>query len=153
MQRILYFAIFLVVFFTFINAIVFFGIGIYQSIMAYIDIAYGRWDNHPGVILVESLDRFVFGFVFIIFSIGLTRLFLPDASFLKNYELPWLKITDFFQLKTLLISAILVALLVAWAPVAIGITQHKEPVEWTTLIFPASLVMLAIAGKFIKELH
>jgi uncharacterized membrane protein YqhA len=153
MQRILYFAIVLVVFFTFINALVFFGLGIYYSIVAYLDIVYGRWENHPGVILVESLDRFLFGFVFIIFSIGLARLFLPDATFLKSYELPWLKLTDFFQLKTLLISAILVALFVAWAPVAISITQHKEPLDWTMLIFPASLVMLAIAGKFIKELH
>jgi uncharacterized membrane protein YqhA len=128
-------------------------LGIYYSILAYIDIAQGNWENHPGVILVESLDRFLFGFVFIIFSIGLSRLFLSESSFLKNYELPWLKLTDFYQLKTLLISAILVALFVAWAPVAIAITQHKEAIDWTTLIFPASLLMLAIAGKFIKELH
>jgi len=153
MQRLLNISILIVVFVTFLNALVFFGLGIYHSILAYIDIAYSRWENHPGVILVESLDRFLFGFVFIIFSIGLSRLFLAESPFLKNYELPWLKITDFFQLKTLLISAILVALFVAWAPVAIAITQHKEPLEWTTLIFPASLVMLAIAGKFIKELH
>src|SRR5688572_32767811 len=108
MHRILNISILLVVFFTFINAIVFFGLGIYHSVLAYIDILHGHWDKHPGIILVESLDRFLFGFVFIIFSVGLSRLFLADTIFLKNYELPWLKITEFHQLKILLVSAMLV---------------------------------------------
>ena len=120
MQRLLHISILLVVFFTFINAMVFFGLGIYHSVLAYIDIVHGHWEKHPGIILVESLDRFLFGFVFIIFSVGLSRLFLSESTFLKNYELPWLKITEFHQLKSLLVSAILVALFVAWA-------QYFEP--------------------------
>ena len=76
MQRLLHISILLVVFFTFINAMVFFGLGIYHSVLAYIDIVHGHWEKHPGIILVESLDRFLFGFVFIIFSVG----FYPDCS-------------------------------------------------------------------------
>ena len=101
MQRLLHISILLVVFFTFINAMVFFGLGIYHSVLACIDIVHGHWEKHPGIILVESLDRFLFGFVFIIFSVGLSRLFLSESTFLKNYELPWLKITEFHQLKSL----------------------------------------------------
>jgi uncharacterized membrane protein YqhA len=152
MQKLLNISILLVVFITFTNALVFFGLGIYHSVLAYIDIVHGHWEKHPGVILVESLDRFLFGFVFIIFSVGLSRLFLADTVFLRNYELPWLKITEFHQLKSLLVSAILVALFVAWAPTAVTISQ-REIFDWTTLIFPACILILAVSAKFIKDAY
>lgn len=150
MQRLLNISILIVVFITFINAMVFFGLGIYHSVLAYIDIVHGHWDKHPGVVLVESLDRFLFGFVFIIFSVGLSRLFLSETIFLKNYELPWLKITEFHQLKSILVSAILVALFVAWAPIAVVLLQ-QEILTWTALIFPACILILAVSAKFIKD--
>lgn len=150
MQKLLNISILLVVFITFTNALVFFGLGIYHSVLAYIDIVHGHWEKHPGVVHVESLDRFLFGFVFIIFSVGLSRLFLADTIFLRNYELPWLKITEFHQLKSLLVSAILVALFVAWAPTAVTISQ-QQVFDWTTLIFPACILILAVSAKFIKD--
>ncbi|MBP6679994.1 MAG: YqhA family protein [Saprospiraceae bacterium] len=150
MHRLLNISIFIVVFITFINAMVFFALGIYHSVLAYIDVATGHMDNHPGIVLVESLDRFLFGFVFIIFSIGLSRLFLADFTFLKNYELPWLKITEFHQLKSLLVSAVLVALLVAWAPFAVMFTQ-QDKLDWTYLLFPACILILSVSAKFIKD--
>ena len=152
MHRLLNISILIVVFITFINAMVFFALGIYHSVEAYIDIAHGRWDNHPGIILVESLDRFLFGFVFIIFSIGLSRLFLSDIPFLKTYELPWLKISEFHQLKSLLVSAILVALLVAWAPIAVVFTLDGK-MDWTIVLFPTCILILSVAAKFIKDSH
>lgn len=150
MQRLLNISILIVVFITFINAMVFFGLGIYHSVLAYIDIVQGNWEKHPGIILVESLDRFLFGFVFIIFSVGLSKLFLSDTAFLKNYELPWLKITEFHQLKSLLVSAILVALFVAWAPFAVVFTQQGD-FDWTILLFPACILILSVSAKFIKD--
>jgi uncharacterized membrane protein YqhA len=102
--------------------------------------------------MIESLDRFLIGFVFVIFSVGLSRLFLADASFLKTYELPWLKITEFTQLKSLLISALLVALFVAWTPSAINVAQQTD-LNWTVLLFPGCLLMVAIAAKFVKDSH
>lgn len=150
MHRLLNISILIVVFITFINAMVFFGLGIYHSVLAYIDIVTGRMDHFPGVVLIESLDRFLFGFVFIIFSIGLSRLFLADIPFLNRYELPWLKITEFHQLKTLLVSAILVALLVAWAPFAVVFSQQQD-LDWTALVFPACILILSISAKFIKD--
>ncbi len=142
----------MVVFITFINALVFFGLGAYFSFKAYADIVMGRAENHPGLVMIESLDRFLIGFVFIIFSVGLSRLFLSDSKFLETYELPWLKITEFAQLKSLLLSALLVALFVAWTPEAINIAQQTD-LNWTVLLFPASLLMVAVAAKFIKDAH
>lgn len=152
MHKVLNLAIFLVVFITFLNAMVFFGLGVYQSFVAYISIVTEGFSHHPGVIIVEALDRFLIGFVFIIFSIGLARLFLSDIPFLDKYELPWLKITDFNQLKTLLVSAILVALFVAWTPFAVSFTQ-SQTLDWHQLIFPACLLIMAVSAKVIKDLH
>jgi len=152
MHRILNIVILVVVFITFINALVFFGLGVYYSLTAYIDIVRGEVDSHPGIVMIESLDRFLIGFVFVIFSVGLSRLFLSDAKFLETYELPWLKITEFTQLKSLLISALLVALFVAWTPTAINIAQQTE-LTWNVLLFPAALLMVAIAAKFVKDSH
>lgn len=150
MHKLLNISILIVVFITFINAMVFFGLGIYHSVHAYIDVATGRMDNFPGIVLIESLDRFLFGFVFIIFSVGLSKLFLSDTAFLKNYELPWLKITEFHQLKSTLVSAILVALFVAWTPFAVAFTQN-DTLTWTSLLFPACILILSISAKFIKD--
>ena len=152
MHRVLNLAILLVVFITFINALVFFGLGVYYSIMAYVEIIKGGTESHPGLVMIESLDRFLIGFVFIIFSVGLSRLFLSDASFLKSYDLPWLKITEFAQLKSLLISALLVALFVAWTPAAINVAQQEHS-DWTVMIFPGCLVLVALAAKFIKDAY
>jgi len=153
MHRILNVSIIIVVFITFINALVFFGLGIYESIVVYIGMIDGS-RAHPGVYLVEALDRFLVGFVFIIFSIGLSQLFLTDMPFLKKYELPWLELKDFSQLKTLLISAILVALFVAWIPYApLFSMADGNDLGWTDLIFPASMVLMAVAARLIKELH
>ncbi|HZV44550.1 MAG TPA: YqhA family protein [Saprospiraceae bacterium] len=152
MHRVLNLAILLVVFVTFINALVFFGLGVYYSILVYVEIINGGTQNHPGLVMIESLDRFLIGFVFIIFSVGLSRLFLSDASFLKSYDLPWLKITEFAQLKSLLISALLVALFVAWTPAAINVAQQEHS-DWTVMIFPGCLVLVALAAKFIKDAY
>lgn len=150
MHKLLNISIFIVVFITFINAMVFFALGIYHSVHAYIDVATGHFDRFPGIVLIESLDRFLFGFVFIIFSVGLSRLFLADQPFLKNYELPWLKINEFHQLKSLLVSAILVALFVAWTPFAVAFTQN-DTLTWTSLLFPGCILILSISAKFIKD--
>jgi len=153
MHKLLNIAILIVVFITFINALVYFGLGVYYSFHAYADIIMGRQENHPGIVLIESLDRFLVGFVFIIFSVGLSRLFLSDTKFLHGYELPWLKIDEFTSLKTILISALLVALFVAWTPTAISVAQQLTPADWTLLIFPVSLLLVAIAAKFLKDSH
>ena len=152
MQRILNIAIFLVVLTTFLNALFFFLSGFYYSVEAYYHLATQSIEERPGVMLVESLDRFLIGFVFIIFSIGFSKLFLSETPFLKNDELPWLQLKDFYQLKTLLVSAVLVTLFVAWVPYAVK-NSSQMALDWTSLIFPACLLIMAVTAKFIKDLH
>lgn len=151
MHKLLNISIFIVVFITFINGLFFFGLGIYHSVITYIGTALGTIE-FPGIALIEVLDRFLIGFVFIIFSVGLSKLFLSDIPFLQKYELPWLKLKDFHQLKVLLISAIMVALFVAWIPFA-PLFIGDEELDWSALIFPASMVMMAFAARLMRDLH
>ncbi len=152
MHKLLNVSIVIVVFITFINALFFFGLGIKESIEAYIGIFKNELE-HPGVYLVEALDKFLIGFVFIIFSVGLSELFLTEMSFLKKYDLPWLALKDFNQLKTLLISAVLVALFVAWIPFAPLFSVNDEHLTWQALIFPASMLIMAGAARLMRDLH
>ncbi len=152
MQKILNASILVVVFVTFINGLFFFYFGIKVSVQTYLGVIQNNVE-HPGVHIVEALDLILIGFVFIIFSVGLSKLFLTDYSFLKGYELPWLQLKDFNQLKTLLISAILVALFVAWIPEAPIFQTGVEVFDWTEFIFPLSLLIMAAAARLIKELH
>jgi uncharacterized membrane protein YqhA len=152
MKYILKYSILVVVLITFFNALVYFGLGVAYSIEGYQDIFSGHMEKFPGVKLVEALDRFLIGFVFIIFSVGLSRLFLPDFFLLKHADLPWLKIDEFHQLKMLLISALIIAMFVAWAPSAINHLMEEEK-QWTVLLFPTSLLILAVAAKFLKGLQ
>lgn len=151
MHKLLNLSIFAVVFITFINALFFFGLGIYHSVLAYIGIFTGEL-AHPGIVLVEAMDRFLIGFVFIIFSVGLAKLFLTKFTFLDKYELPWLELKDFHQLKTLLMAAILIALFVAWIPNA-PFLDIDNSFTWTELVFPISLLLMAGAARLIKDLH
>jgi uncharacterized membrane protein YqhA len=100
--------------------------------------------------MVESMDRFFIGFIFIIFSIGLSKLFLPQSIIFKKLDLPWLAVSDFHQLKLLLWSAILTAVLVEW----LVITAAKAAYfDWPDLVLPIGIFILAVAAKFVKDLE
>lgn len=152
MHKLLNASVLLVVFITFFNALVYFGMGIYDSVQVYIGIV-NNTILYPGVSLVEAMDKFLIGFVFIIFSVGLAELFLTEYSFLKKYQLPWLELKSFHQLKILLVSAILVALFVAWIPYAPLFDTENNHMDWSALIFPVSLLIMVCAARLMKDLH
>jgi uncharacterized membrane protein YqhA len=151
MEHILRVVIIVVVVVTFINALVFFGLGVFHSVQTYWNLILGTAGEHrPGLAMVESMDRFFIGFIFIIFSVGLSKLFLPQSLVFKKLDLPWLAISDFHQLKLLLWSAILTAILVEW----LVITAAKAAYfDWPDLILPLGIFILAIAAKFLKDIH
>lgn len=151
-QQVLTYAIMLVVLITSFNALVYFGMGIYFSIESYIELSQGKIDYLPGIALLESLDRFLIGFVFIIVSVGMSKLFLANTFFDRHFELDWFKINDFNQLKMILMSASLVALFVAWIPEAVRLINATEK-DWAALLLPVGILILAVAARFIKDIH
>ncbi|MGB5607813.1 MAG: YqhA family protein [Eudoraea sp.] len=95
----------LAVIFTLINAIFFIGSGVAKSIRGYK--GFFRSDflitegHHPGLHLLETLDAFMISLVFMIFGLGIARLFIFDKA--EGKTLPkWLKVNSLEELKVLL---------------------------------------------------
>jgi uncharacterized membrane protein YqhA len=151
MEKILRVAIVVVVVITFINALVFFGLGVFYSIQTYWNLLWGTAGEHrPGLAIVESMDRFFIGFIFIIFSVGLSKLFLPGSTIFQKLDLPWLAVADFHQLKLLLWSTILTAVLVEWL---VATAAKAAYFDWPDLVLPIGIFILAVAGKFVKDIQ
>jgi uncharacterized membrane protein YqhA len=107
-------------------------------------------ENRPGIDIAESLDSFMIGLFFIIFALGISKLFLPKSNFFSGYDLPWLKVENFAQLKYIMWEMLLTTIFVFFAAKLIII---DDQMEWTLLIYPGSILMLAIAFKFLKQPH
>jgi len=113
-------------------------------------VAQGRLEERPGFLIAESLDIFMMALFFIIFSMGIAKLFLPQSGFLKGYDLPWLRVENFSQLKYILWEVLLTTMFVYFATKIIIV---GDQLNWTLLIIPASILMLALAYKLLKEPH
>jgi len=150
MQKIIKCAIYVVVIMVLFNSLFFIIVAVYKIIHAYSLIIQGRIEEKPGVLIAESLDGFMIALFFLIFSIGISKLFLPKENFLNKYDLPWLKIENFSQLKYIMWEVLLTTLLVYFT---IQVVISGGHLEWTMLIVPASILMLALAFKFIKQSH
>ena len=134
-----------IVIFTVINALAFIGVGIYTSIDGITGIFRGELhtDAHPGIKILESLDIFLVALVFLIFAVGIYKLFSPSAE--KNVDgiIPkWLDIHDFSGLKMILWETILTTLIVLFVS---DVIKKEGNMEWTLLIIPASILLLALS--------
>ena len=150
MQKIIRIIIYLIVSLIFLNGILIIVIGIYKSVHAYSLVAQGRIEEKPGIHIAESLDSFLVAIFFMIFSIGISKLFLPKSNLFSGYDLPWLKIENFSHLKYILWEVLLTSLFVFFIT---GVVVDRSQLQWTHLILPASIVMLAVAYKLFKEEH
>jgi uncharacterized membrane protein YqhA len=150
MQKIVRFFIFFIVCFVFLNSLFFVGIGVYKSAHAYILIAQGRLEERPGVFIAESLDSFLMALFFLIFGMGISKLFLPNKILIKEYDLPWLKVGNFSELKFIMWEVLLTTLCVFFTTQAIIKSEH---LDWSILALPASILLLAVSYKFLKHGH
>ncbi|HEX5024319.1 MAG TPA: YqhA family protein [Agriterribacter sp.] len=150
MQKIRKVAVIIIMFFMFLNSLFFIGIGVYKSIYAYVLIVEGRLEERPGVFIGEALDSFLISLFFIIFSMGVSKLFLPDSTLLKGVDLPWLKIEHFSELKLIIWEMLLTTLFVYFFTI---ILLNGENMEWTMLVIPGSILLLSVAYKLLKKGH
>ena len=126
MQKIIRIIIYLIVSLIFLNGILIIVIGIYKSVHAYSLVAQGRIEEKPGIHIAESLDSFLVAIFFMIFSIGISKLFLPKSNLFSGYDLPWLKIENFSHLKYILWEVLLTSLFVFFITVYRQII-HSHP--------------------------
>ena len=135
--------------FTLINSVVFLLVGARYSIEGYALLyrhVFVEETANPRMPILESLDWFLVALVFLIFSLGIAKIFIgydgsPDA-------LPgWLRIHDFKELKILLWETILVTLVV-WSIIAVA--RKVDALTWESLVLPVVVLVLAV-GLFLMR--
>lgn len=137
---------------TFLISIMFFGIGVYETVIGVRAIFQGQvhTEVRPGIILFQALDVFLIGFLFLIFSFGFAQLFVSDNSKIKSLILDWtpnwLKVESFTQLKLILWDTILTTLVVLFA----GETFRNldDVYDWKLLYIPVAVLLIAVS-KFL----
>jgi len=145
------FLVVIIVLFTFLNSLILIFLAVKRSVHAYGIVFFNlESDKPPGVEILESIDLFLIGLVFLIFSLGLTKLFLgrigdeDDESNLPK----WLRIKNFFELKILLWQTILVSLVVLFVD---QLFEHEGTMEWNLLIVPVAILVLSISMAVIQK--
>lgn len=150
MKLVLRIPVFIICIFTFLNALVFVAISVYRSVHAYSLVFTGQIDKNPGIHLGEALDGFLLALVFIVFAVGVGKLFIPDNKLLMKIQLSWLNPKNFSDLKGILWEAILTTLVVLFTTIIIN---NIDNLTWNVLIIPAAILLIAIALKMLKSSH
>lgn len=136
---------------TFLISLIFFALGVFEAIEGLMGILQGlvNSDARPGLLLFQSLDLFLIGFLFLIFSLGFMQLFLPRPSkFIKLVDSiapPWLKVESFSELKLILWDTVLTTLVVLF----IGdMFRAAGKYDWTLTILPIGIFLISL-GKYL----
>jgi len=138
----------------FINSVFFIIGGTILSFKGYIEFIRNGFipseTYKPGIYIMKGLDGFMLAIIFIIFGLGIARLFLFNS--VSDEEIPsWLRFQDMKGLKVLLWETILVTLVIYCLQVLL--TYKQISVE--LLIIPGAILLLAVALFFVrwKEKH
>jgi uncharacterized membrane protein YqhA len=91
--------------------------------------------------ILEAVDSFLFGVVLVIFAYGIAVGFVVRLPARIARVLPsWMKISGVSQLKAILAEVVVVVLIVIFARVVV---EAGNQFEWTMLVLPISIVLLA----------
>jgi uncharacterized membrane protein YqhA len=134
-----------------LDAVAFVVLGILQGIAGYRIILHGGpWtgEHLPGVELARSLDAFLIALVFIVFSIGVTELFVVREGASLEAVPAWMRVTTLTELKFLLWETLLVTLVVASME---GVVVTAREPAWVLLVAPAATLILALGLYFSRK--
>lgn len=95
------------------------------------------------VILIQSVDTFLFALVLLIFAYGIYTLCFGEDQVTFGKLPDWLRVRSISQLKTTLVQVIIVILAVNVLEEVVVVGTHA--LKWELLIIPASMVGLALA--------
>ena len=97
--------------------------------------------------MLEGFDSFLISVVFLVFSLGLIRIFLVGQE--EESRIPkWLDIKDLKGLKVLLWETILVALVVFSLN---SVIRNITTITWEILILPAFILLLTISLYLMRD--
>ena len=135
-----------------LHAIAYLLLGIRIAIRAYAHVLNdgGNSETRPGLELLHSLDFLFVSLVLMVLGLGIAKLFLLGPRTPEDASLPrWLRIESIADLKVLLWETILTTLLIA------GLSQLVAglfgTLEWSALLMPAAILILALSLFFMKK--
>ncbi len=139
---------------TFIIAIVFIGLAVYETILGITGIFQGlaNTEARPGLLLFQALDLFLIGFLFLIFSLGFAQLFFPKDSkisqFVESIAPSWLHVESFTQLKLILWDTVLTTLVVLFVG---EVFTASGQYDWSLTMLPIGIFLISLAKYLIKK--
>jgi len=133
----------------FLNSISFIIGGAVLSIKGYIEFAQNGFipneSYRPGMLVMKGLDLFMLAIIFIIFGLGISRLFLFTNT--VDEEIPsWLRFSEMKGLKVLLWETMLVTLVIYCLQLLL--TSQTQSTE--LLILPGAILLLSLALFFVR---
>ena len=140
--------------FSALHAIAFIVVGILRGIEGYRLIFEGPpWsgEHAPGIYIARSIDSFLLAMVFLVFSVGVTTLFLSHHETGAASDIPeWMRVENLSQLKFLIWEAILAALVVASVE---GLVVPAHDLTWTALVVPVALLIMSAGLWLARKAH
>ena len=98
--------------------------------------------------VLEAVDAFMFGIVLVIFAYGIAIGFVFTLPEGYGKRLPnWMKVNGVGQLKATLAEVVIVVLIVIFARIIVEANRH---LEWSMLVLPASILLIATAVRMIE---
>jgi uncharacterized membrane protein YqhA len=101
----------------------------------------------PGLHLIESVDTLLFALVILVLAGGIFKLFVGNEHTFKESAI-FSKLNSFRDLKVLLWETLLLTLTVLCV---LSFFFDPENQNYEQLILPASIVLLALGLKFLKD--
>ncbi len=107
-------------------------------------------DNKSIALMIQSIDAFMIGMVFIIFAYGITTLFIKKIHVAEDNVFSWVRITNINQLKVIVGEMIVIILFVKFLEI---ILLSAQDLTFEMLVLPVGIALLALALKFLDLDH
>lgn len=102
--------------------------------------------NRSIALVVQSIDAFMIGMVLMMFSFGVTTLFIKKIDLPENDVFSWVRVTNINHLKVILGEMIIIVLFVKFLEI---ILLNVAELKFEMLVLPVGIVLLALALKFL----
>ena len=102
--------------------------------------------NKSIALLIQSIDSFLIGMVFLVFAYGVTTLFIRSIDLPEANVLRWVRIDNINHLKIVLGEMIIIVLFVNFLEI---ILLSGANLEFEMLVLPVGIVLMALALKFL----
>ena len=102
--------------------------------------------NYAITYLIQAVDTFLIGLVFMILSGGIYYLYVRHIDIEAPEVVSWIKIRDISQLKNILAELVIIILFVKFLEIAL---INLKNLTWELFVLPGSILLLSLALKFL----